>query len=411
MTDTCLDTCLACGGGNLSRYFEMPDQPLANAFHTSMVPLPAYPLGLQLCGDCFHSQNLVAVDPDLMFKDYPYVSGTSETLRRYFQHFVEEVEHDFSPSLAPLRVLEIASNDGTLLKLFKGYGHEAFGIDPAENLVPHYTGSGIAFRSGYFGAETVKAWQGAFAPFDVIVAMNVLGHVRDPAEFLRLCKSVLAPGGRIYVQTSQARMIENREFDTVYHEHLSFFTVRSFLALAARAGLEVDRISHAPVHGTSYLVELVQRRGGLKAQVPNDFEIGRNETLWAYYKPGLYAAFAISAAQVIDHAVSTVRQMAANGHMVVGYGAAAKGVTFLNTAGLRLGFIIDENPLKQGKMTPGGNIPVLSPEAGFAALAGVEKVCFAVLAWNFKAEIVTKLRIARGRDDTYLTFMPTVRVE
>src|SRR5271165_1803863 len=205
--------CLACGGSHLDPYLDLGRQPLANSYHDGSAPLDEFPLGVSVCPDCWHTQLTVAVDPDLMFKNYLYVSGTTSTLSRYFVDFVLRTERD-QPLTRPLRVLDIASNDGSLLEKFKLRGHVVQGVDPADNLRSRSHAKDIPTIVGYWN-EAALGQIGE--QFDVIVAMNVLGHITYPAEFLALCGRALKPHGRIYIQTSQALMVKNGEFDTIYH--------------------------------------------------------------------------------------------------------------------------------------------------------------------------------------------------
>ena len=402
MTDyTRLDTCLACGGSRLTPYLDLGAQPLANSYHDGKTPLEAYPLGVNLCEDCFHTQLTVAVNPDLMFKNYLYVSGTTTTLSRYFEDFAVRVERDLGTG-RKLRVLDIASNDGSLLEKFKVRGHAVQGVDPAENLRALSEAKGVPTLVSYWNEDALTRSGGNF---DVIVAMNVLAHITYPAEFLALCRRALAPGGRIYIQTSQAMMVKNGEFDTIYHEHHSFFTVRSFLALAARAGLSIVDIEHAPVHGMSYLVQLTAVEGGNASSV-SDLAVGRMEAEAGYYDPRTYERFARRALATRDKVSELVAWSRAAGYTVGGYGAAAKGMTFLNFAGLDLDYIVDDNPMKVGLLTPGRNIRVVGPDQ--LELDGSNTV-FVILAWNFYEEIMRRIRARReNARDYYLTYFPRV---
>jgi SAM-dependent methyltransferase len=400
---TRLDTCLACGGSRLTPYLDLGEQPLANSYHDGKTKLDAYPLGVNLCGECFHTQLTVAVNPDLMFKNYLYVSGTTTTLSKYFEDFVLRAERDLGVG-RPLRVLDIASNDGSLLEKFGSRGHTVLGVDPAENLRPLSEAKGVPTLVSYWNEDALNRSGGQF---DVIVAMNVLAHITYPADFLALCRRALAPGGRIYIQTSQAMMVKNGEFDTIYHEHHSFFTVRSFLALARRAGLSVLEIEHAPVHGMSYLVQLTANSGEGAANVA-DLAIGRVETDAGYYDTDTYERFASRALTTRDKVSEIVSWARAAGFTIGGYGAAAKGMTFLNFAGLDLDYIIDDNPMKVGLLTPGRDIRVVGPEH---LKQDPSKTVFAILAWNFYEEIMR--RIQAGRDnaaDYYLTYFPRVNL-
>ncbi len=412
MTDcTPINECLACGGASLHPYFDAGMQPLANGFHDGSAELQRYPLGLNVCMSCWHSQLTHAVDPHLMFEEYPYVSGTSATLRAYMKEFARDVGVDSFFGRKNLKVLEIGSNDGTLLKEFEKLGHAAIGVEPAGNIVEIARANGVCTAQGFWNEKTVDVlMSGNRIKFDIIIAMNVLAHVADPLTFLKLCKRVLAPEGRIYVQTSQAKMIERGEFDTIYHEHHSFFTVSSMLALARRAGLRVDAISHVSVHGTSYLFELVDAfpDNNLLAvnRSWNEFPIGRVEHDQGYYAINIYERFSEKAEFVRRLALTTINDFRAQGYRIVGYGAAAKAMTFLNFCGLQLDCIIDDNPMKVGKLTPGMDIPVVSADA---ALPFNEKTLFVILAWNFSEEIMSRIKAVREHnEDKFLTFFPTV---
>jgi SAM-dependent methyltransferase len=302
----------------------------------------------------------------------------------------------------PLRVLDIASNDGSLLEKFKQRGHAVMGIDPAENLRPLSDARGVPTIVSYWNEDALNQSGG---DFDVIVAMNVLAHIANPAEFLTLCGRAARPEGRIYIQTSQAMMIKNGEFDTIYHEHHSFFTVRSFLAVAARAGLSVVKIEHVPVHGVSYLVELTNQGNGEIFTVP-DFAVGRLEIEHGYYDQATYKQFERRAHATRGEVTELVARHRADGYAIGGYGAAAKGMTFLNFAGLDLDYIVDDNPMKVGLLTPGRDIRVVGPDH---LEHDTRDTLFAVLAWNFQEEIVQRIRSRRTRSrDRFFTWFPRV---
>jgi SAM-dependent methyltransferase len=399
-----LSSCLACGGDHLEPYLDLGDQPLANSFHRGAEPLAVFPLGVAVCQDCWHTQLTAAVDPDLMFKNYLYVSGTTTTLSDYFEQFVTRVEQGM-PSPGPLSVLDIASNDGSLLEKFKARGHSVQGVDPAENLRVLSHAKGIPTLVSYWGAAAAEE---IGQKFDVIIAMNVLAHITYPMQFLQVCREALKPGGRIFIQTSQAKMIQNGEFDTIYHEHHSFFSVRSFIALAYRAGLAVRDITHVPVHGTSYLVELEVENSGDREQDFNEFELGRTEALLGNYEMPSYRAFADRALVTRDKVREIVAWARDAGYQIGGYGAAAKGMTFVNFAQLDLDFVVDDNPLKVGLLTPGQNALVVPA----THINEVEtRILFVILAWNFYDEIMRRIKVQRINPlDSFLTYFPQVHL-
>jgi SAM-dependent methyltransferase len=396
MTYRTLDNCLACGGLQLHPYLDLGNQPLANSYHNGDRPLDIYPLATQVCTNCFHSQLTVAVDPDLLYKNYLYVSGTTSTLSDYFNWFTTYAA-DFS-NKPKLSVLDIASNDGSLLVKFKNAGHMVQGVDPAENLRELSMKNGVDTLVTYWNKEAAKKLN---KKYDVIVAMNVLGHISSPLEFLEACADCLTESGQLYIQTSQADIFRNYEFDTMYHEHHSFFTARSFKYLAVRADLHLVRGIKVPVHGNSYLWTLQKTL----TQIDNSqSEIELTEERDGFYNLTTYECFALAANNAAQMLRKTVEEYRENGVLVGGYGAAAKGNTFLNFAKIELDFIVDDNELKWGLLTPGMNIPIKSP----AYLTEIsENIALVVLAWNFFDEIIKRVKLLRPtHQDTFMRYFP-----
>ena len=222
--------CLCCNSKNLSNTFDLGEVPLANSF-TPEVNNKKFELKLNLCLDCFHSQLDQSIDPNVLFDDYVYLSGTSEVLNNYFKSFVEVAESEFNTNL---EVLDIASNDGSLLKEFKDRGHNVLGIDPAKNLKEVSKNKGVDTICNYWPLPNNFKLD---RTFDVVIAMNVFAHVNNPRSFLSEIENYIHQNSKIYIQTSQSEMFINNEFDTVYHEHISFFNVKSFDFFALRACL------------------------------------------------------------------------------------------------------------------------------------------------------------------------------
>jgi SAM-dependent methyltransferase len=353
-------------------FLDLGSQPLANSYHDGSKELPRYPLAVTECRQCGHHQLTVAVDPPEMFQNYLYVSGTSCTMREYFAAFTERAVSRAGGG--PVRVLDIGCNDGSLLEQFAPYASERHGVDPARNLAESARSKGISITTAYWSSEFSRAW---IPRHDIIVAMNVFGHVRNPLDFLLGCKRVLAPGGRIYIQTSQCDWLKNGEFDCVYHEHLSYFTEESFRTLARRAGLHVESVERAPIHSVSWLFTVTDPLAEFTGRVERARDWTRRE-------------------------VEAARR---DGYAVVGYGAAAKANTFLNYAGIKLDYIVDDNPMKWDHLTPGMDIPIYST----ARLAEEEKpLALLLLAWNYGEEIVRNVQDVRaGKVTRFLRYFPT----
>ena|ERR1039458_998347 len=390
--------CLACGSGLLVTYLDLGQQPLANDYHDGSVELATFPLAVNVCESCFHSQLTHAVEPDLLFRDYTYVSGTTTTLSAYFDEFVTRVE---VAQPGHLRVLDLAGNDGTLLAKFAAQGHDVLNVDPARNLTEVSEAHGVPTYCAYWNTVTASELTDRF---DVVIAMNVLGHVSDPLGFLIACKSVLSDDGRLYIQTSQSEML-NGQFDVIYAEHASYFNMSSFLRLTERAGLTVRSVTKPAIHGTSYLWELAD--GGSRGD--SIHECLFFEELNGYYDSQTYenfGKFAEATAMWLDQTIDVYRD---GGYALVGYGAAAKGNTLLNFSQVDLDCIVDDNPLKIGLLTPGRNIPIVD-------IHHLEKIsdpiCVVVLAWNFYSEIRDRITKVRNRkNDIFVRVFPDKTVE
>ena len=396
-----LKECLCCGSEKLKLVLDLNEQPLANSFKkTAEEDEPIFPLRLNICEACTHLQLSHAVNPDLLFKNYLYVSGTSQTLRDYFDWFAKRTLEYFETP--PQTVLDIACNDGSQLNSFKALGLKTYGVDPAENLHP-LSSANHDVVCDYFTDK--YAYHYGSKNLDIITAQNVFAHNSYPLEFLKQCKEIMHDRSRLFIQTSQADMIENNEFDTIYHEHLSFFNSSSMMALAERAGLHIIDIQKTPIHGNSYMFVFSKKAGArpsVQLQVDQESEQGLQDM-------NTYLAYADHCYTIIGDLNSTLDHYRGLGYTLVGYGAAAKGNTLLNFGQTKLDMIIDDNSMKQGLYSPGMNIPVVAIDA--LDSLGDTKVAFVPLAWNFFKEISSKIKTKRDQEgDVFIKYFPTVSV-
>jgi SAM-dependent methyltransferase len=396
-----LNECLCCGSKNLTMTLDLGTQPMANSFiDDPAIPEYVFPLKLNLCRDCFHLQLSHAVNPDLLFKNYLYVSGTSQTLKDYFDWFANLAVDYYQGT--PKTVLDIACNDGTQLDSFKKAGFTTYGIDPATNLHP-ISSANHEVICDYFTDEYVEHFKSKH--LDIINAQNVFAHNSYPLDFLKQCKEIMHDDTVLFIQTSQADMVANNEFDTIYHEHLSFFCANSMNELARRAGLHLVDIAKTPIHGTSYL--FVFTKTPRDNRVEDILLAERNAGLQT---PATYLEYARKAQQVVVDLKKTITDYRAKGYVIAGYGAAAKGMTLVNFGNIHLDFIIDDNPLKQGKFTPGTHDPVVSID--MLDECKDLNVAFVPLAWNFFTEIKTRIKAVRDREgDVFVRYFPTINVE
>lgn len=397
MTDcTPITQCLICGSTELEPVLDLGEQPLANDFRAEPVDLPKYPLALNVCTKCWHGQLSVGVDPKVLFKDYAYQSGTSETLKRYFQGFALRVAGHARSQ--PLSILEIGGNDGTLATELLQLGHKVCVVDPAENLRRNLWDNCIV---GFWNHDTADMALFNHGPFDVVIAMNVLPHVEDPVKFMELANLVLRPtGGRIYVQTSQARYLVQGQFDVIYHEHRSYFSVSSFRTLADRVQLRIADIDLVPIHGESYLVSFDPTPGPHYIPAVHQAQIDGEKLDW-------YRHFAMKAEHRKSEMLPIIDYYRRQGDPVIGYGAAAKGMTFLGYTGIELDYLVDDAALKIGKMAPCGNVVETPQNIGYMH----DRALFLILGWNFCEEIIGRIKAIRDNpEDRFLVAFPELRV-
>lgn len=398
-----LKECLACGGRDLFNFINFGENhPLANTYpKVPKYDLPTYPLKVNICKDCTHTQLTIAVDPDLLFKDYLYVSGTTQTLQRHFESFV-------STALARsqgTRVLDIGCNDGSLLAEFARQGAVIDGVDPAENLAAARKEKlGVETITGYWSKDLAKS----MGQFHIITGLNVFAHNSDPLGFLEACKECLSRQGEVIIEFPYYKNVYLEAQDgQIYHEHVSGFTVRSFAALATRAGFGIVEIIESKVHGGSirFFLQIGQehcKKVGVYIAEESRLGLDKLET---------YRKFAEQVQNNYKNLLLAAGAQRALGYKVIGYGAAAKASTTLNAleGNLELDMILDDAPLKQDRWMPGVNIPikptsVLSEESG--------RLCVVIFPFNFKDEIISRIRKARpeGKDIAIL-YVPKVSVE
>jgi novobiocin biosynthesis protein NovU/D-mycarose 3-C-methyltransferase len=387
--------CRCCGSGALERVLDLGRQPLANGYTREPVEQPAFPLELMLCRRCFHSQLSVAVDPDSMFRHYLYVSGTSRTLREHFAGLAREAVSWFRPR----RVLDLACNDGTLLEAFRSEGCEVVGVDPARNLSALARAQGIDVVEGYW--PRVKPSVGG--RFDLVTAANVLAHVSDPRAFLEAAFDALTADGAVVVEFPYCReMVLRCEWDTVYHEHLSYFLVAPFLALVEGLGAKVTHARLLPIHGGSLRLALQRKPGG---HCPEVLELAEAEWREGLHEPATYHEFARRVEKNCRDLLRLVEPVAKVGK-VIGYGASAKGNTLLNHCPVPLSYVVDDNPLKHGWLTPGRHIPIRDPRDVLREGPGLHVL---LLAWNFAREVVRNWVAWRpGMRDRVIRYVPEV---
>lgn len=389
--------CICCDSVNLIQVLDLKDQPLANSYHTIDEKLDNFPLKLNLCNNCYHLQLSHIVNPDLLFKNYLYVSGTTKTLLSYFDWFASYVK-EYSPKSET--VLEIACNDGSQLNSFKNLGYKTYGIDPAENL------HSISVKNhdvvcDYFDKKHFEGKK-----FDIIVGQNVFAHNENAKKFLDDCDELMNNDSLLFIQTSQAEMIQQNQFDTIYHEHLSFFNINSFNELVKRTKLYLIDVIKTPIHGTSYLF-ILSKKNIRPTLIKNLISLEKSYGLLTIET---YKKYENNVNKIVNDFKNKIKEYRELNYKIIGYGAAAKGNTFLNFADIKLDSIIDDNKLKQGLYTPGTNTIIVSVDI-LNTFDKNDKILFIPLAWNFFNEIKTRInKVHNNQNDRYLRYFPKVEI-
>lgn len=394
--------CRVCGSKRLTKYLDLGMMPLVNALETRYDAVsPKYPLEILLCESCSLSQLSIVVDPKVLYANYPYRSSISSTFKRHCRHLGEKLYAMFAQheSHRPKpAVLDIASNDCCLLREFREVGFIINGVEPSTNLMPTLDEL-IPVTNDFWSEKLAKSTSYVM---DFITATNVFAHVDDLDDFVLGVKQALAPKGMFVVEVPYLKdMLTCGTFDTIYHEHLSYFTFRAMKTILERHGLTVFMVEQVPIHGGSLRVY------ASKHSYPVDKSVGdliRFENLMGYGMPKGYVTFV---EDIEDNKARLLKLMRAiKGKKVVAYGASAKGVVLLNYCGLTkddVQIIVDETPDKQGKFSPGTGIQILHPNT----MEAVHPDFILMLAWNFFEEIYEK---TKHLESVHIVPLPSLRV-
>jgi hypothetical protein len=403
--------CRACGGTNLTSFLSLGPAALANAFPGSPAEFEReafYPLDVYFCETCSLVQLLDVIDPEVLFRDYIYVTGTSDTMAAHNRAYARTVSSLLGLGPRDL-VVEIASNDGSLLKCFAGHGVRTVGVEPASNIASIASAAGIDTINTFFDSSSAREIRRTRGAAKAVIANNVLAHVDDSLDFLRGCRELLGAGGRVIVEVPYLRdLVERLEYDTIYHEHLCYFSVSALMRLCEEAGLSVTRIDRVPVHGGSLRMYAAPQDEAPvhadSARVIASEEDGLGLTAFDRFR-----SFA-GAVEANRHSlVQLLENLHREGRSLAGYGAPAKGNTLLNYCRIGprlLPFTVDRNPMKVGKYTPGMHIPVLP----VSALVERQPDYVLILAWNFAEEVVSQQREYRDRGGQFIVPVPEPRI-
>jgi hypothetical protein len=407
MSATPVNACRACGGRLSAIFCDLGLQPVANSYvapDRAALPEPRFPLRAVVCDDCRLVQLDTVVDAQGIFSDYAYFSSASASWLDHAARFAAAVTGRLGLGAGSF-VVEVASNDGYLLRNFVAAGIPCLGIEPAANVAAVARAAGVPTEVAFLGAATARGIVARRGHADLVIANNVLAHVPAVGDFVAGLAILAGPRGTVSIEAPHLlRLVDGVQFDTIYHEHYAYWSLRAMERLLARHGLHAFEVERLPTHGGSLRVlASAEPRGA----TPGLLDIRAEEAARGLAKPGFYAGFETRVQQTLGGFRAWLRKARVAGRRIGAYGAAAKGNTFLNAAGVTAADIVavaDRSPAKQGRLLPGSRIPVVTPEA----LHALPLDDILVLPWNIGAEIAGLLRQGgfRGR---IVTAVPAMR--
>ena len=403
--------CRACQAPLQESFADLGMTPLSNAFISAdkaRAMEPFYPLHAYVCSACRLVQLEAFESPQHIFGDYIYFSSYSESWLRHAETYAEKMTRRLGLGAAAL-VVEIASNDGYLLQYFQQRGVKVLGVEPAANVAAAAAEKGVPSEVAFFGVQTATRLRERGVAPDLMVANNVLAHVPDINDFVGGFAILLQPDGVITFEFPHLlRLMQECEFDTIYHEHFSYLSLHAARRSFARHGLRAFDVEQLPTHGGSLRV-FVCHAGARHAEAPAVAAVLAEEVAAGLEGDEAYRRFA---RQVVEAKVALLRfliEARAQGKRVAGYGAPAKGNTLLNYCGVGpelIDFTVDRNPHKQGMLLPGTRIPIRAP----AAILQEKPDYVLILPWNLQEEIVAQMAAVRDWGGRFVVPIPTTRV-
>jgi len=407
-----MNNCRFCDTPLRHRFCDLGLSPLSNAFIRAADlgrMEPFYPLQADVCEQCLLVQVPQFETPEQIFSDYVYFSSFSDSWLKHCEAFATDAISRFKLGQQS-RVVEIASNDGYLLRFFHRAGIPVLGVEPAANVAQAAQADGIDTVVNFFGAEFAKKLVADGKQADMVVCNNVFAHVPDLNDFTEGLNTLLKPTGVLSIEFPHLqRLIEQSQFDTIYHEHFCYFSFLTARRVLAHHGMTVFDVIQLPTHGGSLRVLAQHADTGPRTVTRNVADLVDQESRFGIDKLDLYLQFDDKARVVKRDLLEFLIRAKRDGKSVAGYGAPAKGNTLLNYCGIRQDFLdytVDRNPEKQGRFLPGTRIPVYAPEQ----LKVTKPDYVLILPWNIKDEVVVQTGYIRDWGGRFVIPIPSLQV-
>lgn len=407
--------CRSCGNTALLPILSLGYMPLANALLTQE-QLSQFeekiPLDLVFCPQCALVQITEIVSPEKLFREYLYFSSFSDTVLENAREIANRLSVRCGLGKDSL-VVEVASNDGYLLKNYQEKGIPVLGVEPARNIAKVAQERGIPTVSEFFGMELAEQLRGHGKAADIIHANNVVAHVADLHTMVAGMAALLKEDGVVVVENHYVKdMVDHTEFDAIYHEHVCYYSATSFRNLFAQHGLTLVDVEHLPVHGGSLRVYFQHAHGPRSLEKEGKARVKRlikHEAVWCVDRFNFYQKFGEKVERLRQKLVKLLGEIKAGGKRIAVYGASAKSTTLLNYYGIgseTLDFVVDRSTVKQGLYTPGTHLPILHPNA----LLERQPDYVLLLTWNFAEEILAQQQEYRKRGGHFIIPIPELRV-
>jgi SAM-dependent methyltransferase len=407
-----LSNCRFCGKTLEQVFADLGSSPLANSYLTAdqlRRPEPTYPLKVMVCDNCFLVQLPEMASPAEIFSDYAYFSSFSDTWLRHCELYTEAMIERLGLN-ADTRVIEIASNDGYLLQYFQRHGIPVLGVEPAANVAAVAEEAGIPTLVEFFGTESAGRLAADGRRGDLLVGNNVLAHVPDINDFVAGIEIALAPGGVVTMEFPHLlRLMEENQFDTIYHEHFSYLSFTTTQRIFARHGLTLFDVDELPTHGGSLRIYGRRLEDEGKAVTPAVAALVAREEEAGLGTLAPYERFATRVRETRQRLLGFLAGAKRDGAAIAAYGAAAKGNTLLNYCGIgadTLDYVVDRSPHKQGCYLPGTHLPIHPPERLFETRPDL----ILILPWNLKEEVMEQMAGVTEWGGQFFVAIPEVEV-
>lgn len=400
-------TCRVCAGTDIVKVLDLGSTPPSNAYlrkEDLEKPESSFPLALYFCRSCSLAQLLDVVNPEILFKDYHYLTGASAPSVEHFKKYVSEVILPLIASPDDL-LIDIGGNDGVLLSFAKDHAR-VLNVDPADNLAPLSEGRGVPFYPAFFTAQVADDIIAKYGKAKVVVANNVFAHI-DPIRdvFEGVAKLIGDDGIFVFEVHWVKHLVEEVAFDQIYHEHLCFYSLHAIKYLVEATGMRVFDVQVVPMQGQSIRV-YVSKNKTEKSSVNEILEIEKKNGL---INEQTFVTFGERVSANREKLRTLLLELKAKGERIVGYGAPAKGNTLLNYYGIGpdiLDYLTDTTPLKQGLFSPGMHIPIVPPNELLSNTPGYALL----LSWNFKEAILEKEKALREKGMKFIITVPHVTI-